>query len=199
MEPKPLLDAITQRAHARRDSALTQAREDAEALVAQARQETAAQRESVLSETRAGIQQADREERERANAEMERATLTLRETVAEEVLGQVADEIRRVVSGPEFPALLALLIAEVLEEASPECRLLVPPDHASSCRDMLLAQGKSNIAIVPEPAMWDGVALEDASRSFRLTNTLRARFANREQDARKICLTTLFPERDPHA
>ena len=38
------------------------------------------------------------------------------------------------------------------------------------------------------------VAIQDAARSYRVSNTLRSRYARVAQDARKICMTSLFDD-----
>ncbi|HNV21969.1 MAG TPA: cytidine deaminase [Candidatus Hydrogenedentes bacterium] len=67
-----------------------------------------------------------------------------------------------------------------------------PP--CGACRQWLDAHGKASVPVEPEDRLWDGVAVTDVARSFRLTNTLTSRFEKCRADARKAALQRLFGE-----
>lgn len=194
MEADALLAALTRSADEQREAALVQARKEADAILEQARQQCAQRRKKALAALRAELEDVARDGRARAEAEAARAMLSLRETVAEDIMGQVMAEIERHVQGPAFAQTFDALLAEIAEEVRTGVRVLAPPLQVNRCRQWLAARGLAEVEVRPAPDIAGGVAIEDAERTFRVTNTLAVRYAVCESDARKTCAALLFAE-----
>lgn len=193
--PDPrFFDTMRREAAKRCQAIVEEARQEAARIVAEARQ-TAEEnrRKAILEEEARG--EAEREDaRQRAEAEAERAKVTMRERVADSILDTVHGELAVVARGPEFAEILRLLLAEIIEEAPEDAVVLAPREHVATCRQWLDGQEKAHIAVESDDRLWDGVAVTNATRSFRLTNTLTSRFEKTRASARKTALRRLFGE-----
>ncbi|MFO7973781.1 MAG: V-type ATP synthase subunit E [Candidatus Hydrogenedentota bacterium] len=171
---------------------LDEAREEAARIVAEARQTAEENRGNAVREEQKRAREELEEARQRAQAEAERAKVTMREQVADRVLEKVREELRNVAESPEFPEIVRLLLAEIIEETFENAIVLAPPKHVATCREWLDAQDRAHIAVEPDERLRDGVAVTNAARSFRLTNTLTSRFEKIRASARKTALRRLF-------
>jgi len=194
MEADALLDALTRSADERCETTLAKARVEADTILEQARQQCAQRREKALAAVRAELDNVARDSRARAEAEAARATLSLRETVAEDVMGQVMAEVERHVQGPAFAQTFDALLGEIAEEIRTGVRVLAPPLQVDRCRQWLAGHRLAEVEVRPAPDIAGGVAVEDADRTFRVTNTLAVRYAVCERGARKTCVALLFAE-----
>ncbi len=70
-----------------------------------------------------------------------------------------------------------------------------PPAHVDSVRDWLANNGHGGVSVEGNSNLWDGVAIQDPERTFRISNTLTGRFARVEQEARKRCMMALFSKK----
>ena len=193
IEPVPsFFDAMKREAQARCEKILENAHQEAARIVAEARQTAAENRSRTVEQERQRAQAQREDARQRAQAEAERANMTMRERVADRILDAVHEELRRVAQSPEFRGILCLLLAETIEEAPADPVVLAPPEHAAACREWLDAHGKGHIPVESEDRLWDGVAVTDAKRTVRLTNTLTRRFEKCRASARKAALRRLF-------
>ena len=141
--------------------------------------------------------------RERAESEAHMLTLTAKDSIADEVLAMVRTTLREAAQGSDFPGYLEALLAELfvevklrLEEEGAAADLsnltvLSPPAHVSLCQQWLSTQGHGALQVLAVPELEDGVAVQDARPTFRITNTLSARLTKREGDMRRLCLSSL--------
>lgn len=188
----PLLALMTQQAEAERAGIVSQAEVEAARIVAQARDEANAARERALRTAEAELTAAAQRGRERAEAEAHMLVLTTKDTVASEILGAVQAELARVAAGPGFGAVLEQLLAEVLDGADNDIVVLAPPAHAAAVRSWLEANGRAALAVEEAPFLKDGVAIRDAARTYRVTNTLTTRFERLESALRRQAIESLF-------
>jgi len=189
---RSFLDTLEREAERRCEVILAQAREEAARIVAEARQTAEENRQNALKEEQTHARTQLEDARRRAEAQVERAKVSMRERVADRILDTVHEELRRIAQSPEFPEVLQFLLAEIMEEAPDNALVLAPPEHVSSCRQWLDVHGMTHITVEPDERLWDGVAVIDAPRSFRLTNTLTSRFEKSRASARKAALRRLF-------
>jgi vacuolar-type H+-ATPase subunit E/Vma4 len=168
------------------------ARAEAEAIIAEARNKAVAQREHALASTQAEKAVLDERWRQKAEAEAIKAALAMQKLVVTSVLDRVEQIIEETVSGPHFPAILDALLAEVMAAAEGDVVVLAPEAHAGHVRAWLGANGYGHLPVEGSASMRDGVAVQDPSRTFRVSNTLSGRYARVEQETRRICMTGLF-------
>lgn len=174
------------------DKRITAARGEAERIVAEAEDEAARKREETLKATHAEVDELAKRSRQRADAEAAKAKLTMRHRVAEEVLATVGDEIRKLVDSDEFPKVLNALLPEVMAAKEGSVVVLAPEAHADHCRQWLAENGHDDVKVEGSGEFWDGVAIQDAKRTWRVSNTLTGRFAILEDELRKECIARLF-------
>lgn len=194
METPPLLELMSQQAAAERESLLASAAQEATRIREAARSRAAERRATATAELEAELKyQADRS-RERAEATAGMVVKTTRDTIADEVLASAAAALRDLAQSEGFSAILDALLAEVLAGVEPdgEYIVLVPPAHVDHCKAWLADNGHGGLEVQPLAGLNDGVAIQDPGRSFRVTNTLSARFARRESELRKLSLNRLF-------
>jgi vacuolar-type H+-ATPase subunit E/Vma4 len=191
-EATPLLDLMSQQAAAQRESILADARREAEAIREAARREAEAHRRQTLAALDAELGQLARQERERAEAEAHMRVLTTKDSVAAELLAGVQAELARVAESADFEGILEALLDELLPEAPQGGVVLAPPAHVERVRGWLASRGREDLSVQPVASLRDGLAVQDAARSYRVTNTLSARFNGQEAGLRKLCIGRLF-------
>lgn len=188
----PLLALMAQQAEAQRAAITAAGKSEAEGVTRNAQQEGAASRERSLRAAEAELTAAAKRGRERAEAEAHMLVLTTKDTIASEILDAAQAELGRVASGPGFVPVLERLLAEVLDGAGSDIVVLAPPAHVDAVKSWLDANGRGGLEVVPTPSLKDGVAVQDAAKTYRITNTLTARFDRQEGALRKVCLQQLF-------
>lgn len=187
-----LLELMTQQAEAQRSSTAAAGQAEADRILAQAQQESAASRERALRTAEAELSAAAQRGRERAEAEAHMLVLTTKDTLASEILAAAEASLAQAASGPDFSAVLASLLAEVLEGAPENIVVLAPVAHTDTVKSWLEANGRGGLSVQPSAFLKDGVAIQDAGQTFRVTNTLSARFHRQEGALRKLSLQQLF-------
>lgn len=178
---------------AQREELAEAARNEAEQIRREARERAELRRKDTLDAVERELASLARRSRERVEAESHMVTLTTKDTITNEVLESVVGELAAIAAGPQFPAILDALLAELMAEAPADVIVLAPPAHVDHCKQWLAANGRDGLAVEPLPALTDGVAVQDAGRKFRYTNTLAARFKKQEGELRKLSLNRLFP------
>jgi len=187
-----IFNLMTQQIGAEREQALAAAAAEAERVRASARERAAQKRDAALAAVRAEISASAQRSRERAEAEAEMVALTTKDTVTDELLAQVKDELKRHVRSADFPSTLDALLAELLADAPANGIVLVPAAHEAHCRAWLENNGRGGMTVRPSAEVTDGVAVEDEAHTFRVTNTLSTRFDRLEGGLRKYCIQELF-------
>ena len=192
IDAAPLLELMAQQAEAARATTVADADAEAQRIAAKAREDAAATRERALRQAEAELSAAAQRGRERAEAEAHMLVLTTKDTIASEILADAQAELAEITSGPGFTAVLESLLAEVLQGASQDIVVLAPPAQVDTVKAWLDANGRGGLTVQPAPALKDGVAIQDASQSYRVTNTLTTRFERQEGALRKLSLERLF-------
>lgn len=192
METVPLLGLMTQQIEAEREALVSKAKAEAEQILKSAEARAKQRHEDSLAALSTELSAQARRSRERVEAETHMILLTTKDTITNELLEAVRNELNRLASSPEFEGVLEKLLAELLEDAPEGVVVLAPPANVDFCRSWLEANGKGGLPVEPLAGLKGGVAIQDSGRSFRVTNTLDARFLKQESALRKYCLTELF-------
>ena len=193
MEPTPLLEAMSQQVARDCEAIRDAARLDAERFEAEAKAAAEKRREDALAGLDGELGRAADQSRRRAEAEAHMVVLTAKDTVVDEIMGEIARDLAQIASREDFPAVLDALLAEVLADAPKDAHVLVPAAHEDHCRRWLEEHGHAGATVVPSKDLVDGIAVQDEARTFRVTNTLSTRMAKQTDALRKRCLEILFP------
>ena len=171
-----------------------EARREADGIEADARAKSRAHRDATLKTAQSEVAMLKLRWEQKAEAEAAKAALLVRKETVEEVLSTIDTKIRSIVEGPDFPAVLDALLAELMAAVSgdDDVVLLAPEAHADHVRAWLKANDERSVTVEASSAMWDGVAVQDAARTYRISNSLAMRFRRVESEIRKVCATTLF-------
>lgn len=197
MQGTALFETMTQQIDAECTENLDAGRREAEGIETEARTKSQALRDATLKATQREVEMLKLRWEQKAEAEAAKAALLVRKETVEQVLSTIEEEIRSIVDGSGFPAVLDSLLAEMMAAVSDgDVVLLAPKAHADHVRGWLKANGHTSVSVEVMAAMWDGVAVQDAARTYRISNSLTMRFKRMESEIRKVCATTLF-DSDP--
>ena len=130
--------------------------------------------------------------RQKAATEAAKAYLSMKNEAVKAVMANVEAEVRAIVEGGGFPGILDSLLAEVMAVAEDEVVLLAPERHADHVSAWLGGNGHGGISVEGSATVWDGVAIQDPKRSYRISNTLTGRYRRVGQEARKRCMKSMF-------
>lgn len=180
-----------------RQDIVSAAREKAAQIQQEARQRAEQRRTDSLAAVEGELAAIAKRSRERVEAEAHMVTLTTKDTITNEVLGDVVRELASIAAGPDFKGILDALLAELMAEAPSGVVVMAPPAHVDHCRQWLANHGHGDLAVEPLASLTDGVAIQDRGKTFRFTNTLTARFKKHEGELRKHSLHRLFPSSSP--
>lgn len=194
MKGTALLDTMARQVDEVYNGNLSAASESAEGILEETRQECAALEEESLAATAAEMETLAERWRRKADAEAAKAALVVQHDALHAVLEKVSEEIREIVSSDEFGPILDALLAELMADAPPDVIALAPPDHLDRVKKWLASNGHDKVPVEGAPNRQDGVAIQDRDRTFRISNTLSGRFSRVEQEARKLCMMSLFGE-----
>ncbi len=185
---------MAQQVQADCDEHLAQARAEADRIMADARAKAEASREAALADARAEKERLDALWKQKAEAESIRLELAMKNEAVKAVLAEVQAGIRRLVDSPDFTGVLDRLLDELMDAAGDQGDIVVlgPPAQADHIKQWLADHGKQNVPVEGSQELWDGVAVQDPAKTYRISNTLTGRFERVEQDARKHCMTALF-------
>ncbi len=187
-----LLETMTARVTEECDGNRAAAQREADAIKADAESASAAQRVSMQATTNAEMDRLDERWRQMAHAEASRAELTVKSDAVNAVMQKVDAEIRRIVASDGFPALLDALLTTLSSEIQGDVVLLGPEDQVDHIKSWLSSNGHNGVTVQGSAELWDGVALQDPPRTYRISNTLTGRYARVEQDVRRVCMVNLF-------
>lgn len=173
---------------------LTSARRDADALLTETRRKAEDRRVTSLRALDLELEGMAQRERERAQAEASRQRLLMEEALVEAVFERAGEDLAKLAASPAFASTLQALLAEAMNVVKGSVRVLVAPVHVATCESWLRANGHADTVVMPDSSLLDGIAIEDARRSFRVTNTLTNRLAKLENAARGRCISVLFAD-----
>lgn len=192
MDAPPILKLMSEQAEARREETLARAEADAAAIRDSARQRAQQRTEAGLADLDRELQTLATRSRERAEAEAHMIQFTTRDTVADELLKSVEQRLRDVASSEQFGSTLEALLSELMSDVQPGMVVLAPAAYVDHVKQWLEANGHGDLSVESDPALRDGVAVQDANRTFRVTNTLSARFRRQQDSLRRVALERLF-------
>lgn len=194
MASPALFETMSRQVEAECTQHLATARAEAERILADARAKARASSEAVSASAKAERERLDTLWRQKAEAETVRIELSMRREVGEAILAQVASDVRRLVSTPQFSSVLENLLTELMAAVSGEkdIQVLGPATQIDLVRQWLAGHGHTGVRVEGSEEFWDGVAVQNPARTWRISNTLMGRFARVDQDVRKHCMTTLF-------
>lgn len=192
METVPLLDLMTQEADAERDAIAAKAEAEANQILQDAQARAKRRREESLAAVAAELDAQAKRSRERVEAEAHMILLTTKDTITDELLASLRRQLDDLTSTDAFEPVLEKLLAELLQDAPEGIVVVAPPGRVDFCRQWLDANGHGELSVEALDSLKGGVAIQDKNRSFRVTNTLEARFSKQESALRKFCLTELF-------
>ena len=192
-----LFDTMAQEVQADCDRRTAEAHQEAERILSEGRRVADQEYARAVDATRTEIDLANRRERQRLDAEHTKAFLAVQHQVVEEVLGRVRDEMARIAQAPDFGPTLEALLDEILAEVrGRDLDVLIPTAHADRIGPYLERLGRTDLRVVPWPALTDGVAVQDRRRTFRVSNTLSGRLVATQDDARRRCQAQLFEKKE---
>lgn len=192
MDAPPILKLMSEQAEARREEILARAEADASAIRESAQARAEARTQEGLAALERELETLGARSRERAEAEAHMVQFTTRDTIADELLGDVEKRLAEVAAGDGFGSILEALLSELMQDVQPGMVVLAPPAHTDHAKQWLDANGHGDLTVQPEPTLKDGVAIQDADRTYRVTNTLSARFRLQQDTLRRIALERLF-------
>lgn len=188
----PLLDAMRAQVRAKCAETLCQARERAASIGRAAAHAAEERKLAALSEARevmarereASIRTAERlAGRERAAAQG---------ACIEEVLEQARRAARGAMDGADGERIVSALLQEAVDAVEGDVEILAPRRFVPLCEQRLSALGVRRARVSAADDLHDGIIVQDADRTFRVTNTLGARLDRRLKEARRLCHTMLF-------
>lgn len=174
------------------ENILASARREAEALLTEARRKAAERRDASLRALDDELEGMAQRERERAQAEASRQRLLMEEALVESVFARAGSDLAALAASPGFASTLQALLAEAMSVVKGTVRVFTASAHVAACESWLKAHGYADTSVAVDSSLSDGVAVEDARRSFRVTNTLTSRLTKLENAARGRCLGVLF-------
>jgi vacuolar-type H+-ATPase subunit E/Vma4 len=194
MASPALFETMTRQVEAECAEHLAKAKAEADRIVADAHTKARAAAEASLASAKAERDRLDSLWRQKADAEAVRLELAMKNDAVEAVLAEVSVGIKKLVDGPEFQTTLESLLSELMAAVAGEkdVRVLGPVSKVDFIRTWLSSHGHSGVAVEGSPEFWDGVAVQDPARTWRVSNTLTTRFAHVDQAVRKHCMTALF-------
>lgn len=187
-----LLETMTAQVTEECEGNIAAAREEAAAIQADAEKKAASQRESVEASTETEMNRLDERWRQMAHAEASRADLVVKNEAVKAVMQKVQAEIKAIVSGGDFPQVLDALLNSLNDEITQHVVVVGPEAHVDHIKGWLSNHGHENVTVEGSPEMWDGVAVQDAKRTYRISNTLTGRYGRVEQEARRLCMVKMF-------
>ncbi len=191
-----VIESMSLQAAEQCESTRSEANREAEGIADKARAQSDALRDEALIATRHEMDALDELWRQKAEAEAAKAGLVMQNDAVRVVLDNVSEENHRIVASDEFPATLDVLLSELMAAAPADVVALAPPDHCGHVREWLANNRYEGVPVEGASSMWDGVAVQDRARTFRISNTLTGRFSRVEQQARRICMMALFGPKD---
>lgn len=170
------------------------ARAESDRILADAHAKARASGEAALASAKAERDRLDTLWKQKAEAESVRLELAMKNDTVEAVLAAVSANIRTLAASPDFPTVLESLLTELMAAAGSagDVQVLGPAAHVDLIKNWLAAHGHGGVKVEGSAEFWDGVAVQNPARTWRISNTLTGRFARMDQTVRKHCMTSLF-------
>lgn len=191
MDSIPLLKLMSADIAQQREEILSAAKREAEAIEANAQKTGEARYGSAIALVDAELRAMADRTRGRAEAEAHMVHLTTKDTISDELLAAVEKELAVVASGAGFSGILESLLAELMKEGPADGVVLAPAAFVDHSRQWLSKHGYKH-RVEAAAFLKDGVAVQDSTGAYRITNTLSSRFEKTKNDLRKYCIERLF-------
>jgi vacuolar-type H+-ATPase subunit E/Vma4 len=187
-----LLETMTAQVTEECEGNIAAAKAEAVTIQADAEQKSAAHREAVQAATDVEMVRLDERWRQMAHAEASRADLMVKNDAVKAVMEKVQAEVRALVDGSGFTGVLDALLTSLKDEIKEGVVVVGPEKHVDHVKSWLANNGHSSVAVEGSAEMWDGVAVQDPARTYRVSNTLSGRYSRVEQEARRLCMVKMF-------
>lgn len=194
MNGSNLLDTMARNVAEECERTLAEARSTAEVTIAEAREKGVSLRASTLEATQSSMELLDLRWKQKAESEAVRAALSMKNSAIEATLSHVEEAIRTLAQSSEFEGILDTLLSELMEVVEGEVVVLAPEAHVDRVRKWLAEHGKEALSVEGTAILNDGVAVQDADRKWRISNSLSTRYRRVEQATRRVCMSDLFDE-----
>ncbi len=204
MDSAPLLETMTQEISRQQKGLLAEARARAELILAEAEVSAKQRREETIASLKEELDALAETHRERAEANAKSAMMSIKDTITDDILKDVRAELIRIAEDDtRFQPILIKLLDELLiskvgtnwrNEGRLELKVKVPGAHVDAINRWLRDQGVSDVQVETLHKLIDGVALQDAEQSFRISNTLHDRLEKQEKKLRGFAMKQLFGE-----
>ncbi|MCS6843089.1 MAG: V-type ATP synthase subunit E [Caldilineales bacterium] len=132
-----------------------------------------------------------------------RSVMHAREAIYRRAVQQTEAELAAARSRPDYPALLAALLAEAIAALprevvdGPDAGLVVYCDPRDAPSVQALLAGR-RATVAPSLTTWGGVDVATADQRIVARNTLEARLARAEPHLRRLVAQALFAVAEPH-
>lgn len=187
----PLLKLMTADVAEQREDFLSSAKREADEIEARAKKTGEARHNNAIAIVDSELQAMAKRSRGRIEAESHMVLMTTKDTITDELLATLEKELSALAKTPEFTGILESLLGELMPDGPAEGVVLAPKAHVEQCQQWLEENGYKHRA-QGVSFLTDGVAVEDSQGSFRVTNTLSARFEKQKSALRKQCIEKLF-------
>ena len=192
-----LLETMTAQVTEQCSATRAAAEQEAKAIAAEAASQAQARREALVAANDADMDRLDERWRLMAHAEASRADLVVKNDAVQAVIRKVELEISAIVASDSFLGVLDALLSSLLNEYTgddADVILVAPEAHVAHVQQWLSGHGHAGMAVEASTEIWDGVALQDPARTYRISNTLTGRYGRIGQEARRLCMVTFFGE-----
>ncbi len=187
-----MLDTMARQVADRCQAALDAARAEAGSILKEARDRADQRRKAAVSAADRDAQRLAERARQLLAVEAEHETLIIEQSIADEILRSVGFELDKVAQLPKFAAIFDALLAELMADAPKDALVTVPVSFGDRTTAWLHQRGLAGVTARESAAMRDGCAMQDAARTYRVTNSLSSRLSKLQNEARKACLNALF-------
>ncbi|HRI88115.1 MAG TPA: V-type ATP synthase subunit E [Candidatus Hydrogenedentes bacterium] len=187
-----LFDTMARQVADRCQAQLDAARAEADRITGEARARAEQRLNESLAAAKHEVSRLGDRARQLLAIEAEHESLTIEQSISDEILKMVGSELEKVATSPKFPEIFDSLLAEVMTIAPKDAIVTVPSAFADRARAWMQQHGHGGVTVQESSALRDGCAMQDVARTYRVTNTLSSRLNKIENDARKVCLETLF-------
>jgi vacuolar-type H+-ATPase subunit E/Vma4 len=187
----PLLKLMSADIAQQREEILSAAKREAEVIEVNAQKAGEQRHSSAIALVDAELCAMSDRVRGRAEAEAHMVLMTTKDTISDELLVSVEKELAAAATGAAFSGTLESLLAELMEEGPVDGVVLAPVAYVEQCKQWLSKKGYKH-RVEAAAFLKDGVAIQDSTGTYRITNTLSARFEKTKSDLRKHCIDRLF-------
>ncbi|NUM53685.1 MAG: hypothetical protein HUU46_08580 [Candidatus Hydrogenedentes bacterium] len=189
-----LFDTMARQVADRCQAVLDAARAEAGAILKEARERADHRRKEAVDAAERDVRRLAERARQLLAVEAEHESLTMEQSIADEILRSVSFELEKAAQSPKFPAIFDALLDELAADAPKDAIVTVPVSFADRAKARLQQRGLASITVVESAAMRDGCAMQDAAHTYRVTNSLSSRLSKLQNESRKVCLHALFGE-----